>query len=254
MFKKVLCLFLVIIVLSFAPAIFASDSSLDSDVILVGTESTFRPFEFRSEDNEIVGFDIDLAHMIGKKLGKEIKIVDMAFDALIPSILTKKIDIVAAGMSATPKRAKKVAFSRSYYTTPDAFITKVDNTKIKTVEDLAGKTASVQLGTIQDDFASGIEDVTVKRFSKTDDALREVLLGRADFAVVDSTVAQENVTNNKSFAGKLQIAFMHKITDTGMALAMNKEDAEFVEAVDSALGELMADGSLEMLENKWLSD
>lgn len=253
MFKKLLCCLSVVVIIAAGSVAFAA-SALDSDVITVGTESTFRPFEFRSADNEIVGFDIDLATMIGRKLGKEIKIVDMAFDALIPSILTGKIDLVAAGMSNTPERAKKVAFSDSYYSTPDAFIVKQDVDTINGVEDLAGKTCSVQLGTIQDGFVSGMKDLEIKRFSKTDDALREVLLGRVDFAVVDSTVAAENLKSNKDFVGKLKVAFKHKIGSSAMALAMNKKDPAFVEAVNKALGELKEDGSLDMLEKKWLSE
>ncbi len=253
MFRKVMCFAFAAMFLVMGSAAFGA-SALDSDVLIVGTESTFRPFEFRSADNEIVGFDMDLARMIGDKLGKEVKIIDMAFDALIPSILTKKIHIVAAGMSNTPERAKKVAFSDSYYSTPDSFIVKSENDKIQGIEDLAGKTCSVQLGTIQDGFVSGLKDLEIKRFSKTDDALREVLLGRVDFAVVDSTVASENLKSNKDFAGKLKIAFNHKIGSSAMALAMNKEDTRFVEAVNNALRELKEDGSLEMVEKKWFSE
>lgn len=253
MFKNLLYCLVVVVFLVVGSAAFAA-SALDSNVLIVGTESTFRPFEFRSADNEIVGFDIDLARMIGDKLGKKVEIVDMAFDALIPSILTNKINLVAAGMSNTPERAKKVAFSDSYYSTPDAFIVKNEREDIQEIDNLAGKRCSVQLGTIQDGFVSGLKDVEIRRFSKTDDALREVLLGRVDLAVIDSTVAAENLKSNKDFVGKLKVAFKHKIGSSAMALAMNKQDKLFVEAVNIALRELKDEGALEMLEKKWLSE
>ena len=165
--KMVLGLFLLCVALSASVAC-AAGSAMDKDVLKVGTESTFRPFEFRNDKNEIVGFDIDLINAIGAKLGKKIEIVDTAFDSLIPSLLTNKIDIIAAGMSATAERAKKVTFSETYYSTPDAIVVKNENTNIKATKDLEGKTGTVQTGTIQDSFLTSVKGVKeIKRFSKT---------------------------------------------------------------------------------------
>ena len=249
--KLLVSVFLVSMLFSASVAC-AVESALDRDVLRVGTESTFRPFEFRNDKNEIVGFDIDLINAVGAKLGKKIEIVDTAFDSLIPSLLTKKIDIIAAGMSATAERAKKVAFSETYYSTPDAIVVKTENADIKATKDLAGRIGTVQTGTIQDSFITSVKGVReIKRFSKTDDALLEVLLGRADFAVVDSTVTEDNLKNNKNFVGKLKVAFLEQISKTGMALAMNKEDTKLQEAVKKAFDELKKEGFLEKLGKKW---
>jgi len=223
-----------------------------SQKIVVATDATWPPMEFVDENKEIVGFDIDLINAIGAKLGKKIEIVDTAFDSLIPSLLTNKIDIIAAGMSATAERAKKVTFSETYYSTPDAIVVKNENTNIKATKDLEGKTGTVQTGTIQDSFLTSVKGVKeIKRFSKTDDALLEVLLGRADFAVVDSTVTEDNLKNNKNFVGKLKVAFLEQISKTGMALAMNKEDTKLHEAVTKAFAELKKEGLFEKLGKKW---
>ena len=230
--KMVLGVFLLCVALSASVAC-AAGSALDNDVLKVGTESTFRPFEFRNDKNEIVGFDIDLINAIGAKLGK-------------------KIEIVAAGMSATEERAKKVSFSETYYSTPDAIVVKTENTNLKATKDLEGKIGTVQTGTIQDSFLTSVKGVKeIKRFSKTDDALLEVLLGRADFAVVDSTVTEDNLKNNKNFVGKLKVAFLEQISKTGMALAMNKEDTKLQEAVNKAFAELKKEGLFEKLGKKW---
>ena len=82
------------LVLSPAPA--AAAGILDRDVIRVGTEATYPPFEYRNDKNEIVGYDIEVVQAIGKHLGKKVDIVDMAFDGLIPALMTAKIDLVAA--------------------------------------------------------------------------------------------------------------------------------------------------------------
>ncbi len=252
--KKLVVLLAVIFVFTSAIGAMAAQSALEKDVIRVGTESTFRPFEFRNVDNEVVGFDIDLINMIAEKLGKKVEIVDSSFESLIPSLLTKKIDIIAAGMSATEERAKRVAFSDTYYLTPSAVVVKAEESGITKEEDLKGdKVATVQMGTIQDAYVSKLGLKEVKRFSKTDDAFREVLLGRADFAVVDGTVTQENLENNKDFTDTLKKAFNLYI-DKGMALAMSKDDPQFVEAVDNALRELKESGALDELEKKWMGE
>nr|WP_321499629.1 transporter substrate-binding domain-containing protein [uncultured Dethiosulfovibrio sp.] len=239
--------------LSFGVA-WAGGSAMDKDVLLVGTESTFKPFEFRNEANEIVGFDMDMISIIAEKLGKKVEVVDMAFDALIPSLLTGKIDIIAAGMSATPERGKRVAFSKVYYRTPDGFTVKADRDDISSIEDLKGKVAAVQLGTIQDAFLSKMDGVEVKRYQKTDDAFREVLLGRADVACVDGTVTKDNLASNKDYTGKLKIAFFHPTSDNGMALAMSLKDPLLLQKVDAVLAEILAVEEYQKLKDKWNID
>ena len=151
---------------------------LDNDVIKVGTESTYPPYEFRDENNNLKGFDIEMMEAIAEKIGKKIEWVDMPFDSLIPALLSKKIDIIAAGLSATEERAKKVSFSTPYEISLSTFIVKADRNSIKSIEDLKGKVVTAQLGTVQDAYAKTIEGVSVKPFQKFDDCVREVALGR----------------------------------------------------------------------------
>lgn len=251
--KKFICSMIFASILSFGTA-WAGSSAMDKDVLVVGTESTFKPFEFRNEANEIVGFDMDMISIIAEKLGKKVEIVDMAFDALIPSLLTGKIDIIAAGMSATPERAKRVAFSQVYYRTPDGFTVKADRNDISSLEDTKGKVVAVQLGTIQDVFFSKMGGVEIKRYQKTDDAFREVLLGRADLACVDGTVTKDNLSSNKDYIGKLKIAFFHPTSDNGMAFAMSLKDPVLRDKFDEALGEITSGKQYGELKQKWNID
>ena len=128
------------------------------DVLLVGTESTYPPYEFRDENNDLKGFDIAMTEAIAEKMGKKVEWVDMPFDSLIPSLLAKKIDLIAAGLSATEERAKRVAFSDNYEVSISAFITAYDNDAIKALEDMKGKIAAVQLGTVQENYLYTLED------------------------------------------------------------------------------------------------
>ncbi len=220
------------------------------DVILVGTESTYPPYEFRDEKNNLKGFDIDLMEAIAAKIGKKLEWVDMPFDSLIPALLAKKIDIVAAGMSATEERAKKVSFSKNYEVSMSAFVVKADNDSMKTIPDMKGKTVAVQLGTVQETYSQSLEDVEVKSFQKFDDCVREVILGRVDATLMDIPVAKSYV-EHKDFTGKIKIAFDQEITGSGKALAMNLKDVAFNEAVNSALAELEKSGELEKMKAQW---
>lgn len=228
----------------------AFGDAMDKEVLKVGTESTYPPFEFRDKNNNLVGFDIDLMEAIAKKIGKKIEWVDMPFDSLIPALLAGKIDVIAAGLSATEERAKKVAFSIPYQISLSSFVVRADDNSIKTLDDLKGKTIAVQLGTVQDTFCSAIPNVKMKRFQKFDDCVREVVLGRADATLMDKPVAIE-FCESKDFKGKVKIAFDQVITEAGKALAFRKEDKRLLEAVNKALEEMKKSGELQNLTDKW---
>lgn len=231
----------------------AKAPALSGDGIIVGTESAFPPFEFYNEKGELVGFDLDIAHLIGEKLGKEIVVSEMAFDGLIPALLSDKIDIIAAGLSVTEERAKKINFSITYYSTPDAIVTKSGAKGFSEPEDLAGKVLSVQLGSIQDLYVSGLQGVkAVKRFKTVAECLYEVLYGRADATCLDGTVAVDQLAKTKDFAGALEIAM--NITHPGvegMALGLSKKDPELLEAVNAVLKDFIGTPAYEEMKAKW---
>jgi ABC-type amino acid transport substrate-binding protein len=246
--KKLLIILAVAVFLSISSVTWAG--VLAKDVINVGTESTYPPYESRDENNKLQGFDIDMMDSIAQKIGKKINWVDMPFDSLIPALLSKKIDIIAAGMSATAERAKKVAFSTPYEISMSTFIVKADNDSIKSIADLNGKTITVQLGTVQDSYAKTIKGATVKAFQKFDDCVREVSLGRADATLMDRPVAVKFVAQ-KDFKDKVKMGFDQEITGAGKALAMNLGDGDFVKAVNGALEEMKNSGELDKYKAKW---
>ena len=254
--KKFFAFLVVSLVFIGAGAAFAG-SVMDKDVIRVGTEATYPPFEYRNKDNQVVGYDIDIATLIGEKIGKKVEIVDMAFDGLIPALMTGKIDMVAAGMTNTAERKKKVNFSNVYYDIENAFVVRADDDSIKSIEDLDGKIATVQIGTAQDTFVTKLGTAKeVKRFQKNDDALREVLLGRGDFTVLNLTVANSFLRESEAFKGKLKIGFRNFINKPGegIALGLPKEDEAFLNAVNGALAEMEKSGELHELKVKYQID
>ena len=223
---------------------------MEKDVLRVGTESTYPPYEFRGDNNELKGFDIDMMETIAEKIGKKVEWVDMPFDSLIPSLVEKKIDLVVAGLSWTPERAKSVAFSENYETSISAFVTAEANDSLKGMDDVKGKAIAVQLGTVQEKHLSSLDGITVKTFQKFDDCLEEVIQGRADAAFMDAPVAKSYV-GQENFAGKIKVAFEEEIKGEGKAIAMNLGEDELLEAVNKALEELSSSGKLFELMTKW---
>lgn len=230
---------------------------LDKDVILVGTEATYPPFEYRNEKNQVVGYDIDVVEAIAKHLGKKVEIVDMSFDGLIPALITGKVDLVAAGMTNTEERRKKVNFSSVYYDIENAFVVRADDSSITKLDDLKGKIATVQIGTAQDTFITNTGlPAEIKRFQKNDDALMEIKVGRGDFCVVNLTVANAFLRNNKTFEEDLKIGFRNKIhrEGEGIALGLPKGDEALLNAVNGAIETMKNNGEFDSIKKKYQMD
>ena len=117
----------------------------ENKVYVVGTNAEYPPFEYM-EDGKIVGLDAEIIEEISKRIGMEYKWSNMNFDGLIPALQTKKVDVVIAGMSATPEREKAVSFSIPYLVSNATIITNKSN-PIKDMNDLSGKSYGVELGT-----------------------------------------------------------------------------------------------------------
>ena len=230
---------------------------MDRETIRVGTEATYPPFEYRNEKNEIVGYEIEIATAICEHLGKKVEIVDMAFDGLVAALLTGKIDMVAAGMINTEERRKKVDFSDVYFEIEDVVVVRADDDSISSLEDLAGRIATVQMGTTQDVFITetGLPS-EIKRFQKNDDALMEVKFGRADFCVLNLTVGNSFLRNNKAFSDSLKVAFRNKVgkEGEGIAVALPKGDEAFLSAVNEAIDTLKGSGKFDELKQKYQID
>lgn len=222
---------------------------MEKDTLVVGTESTYPPYESRDTDGNLVGFDVDLMQLIADKLGKKLEWQDMAFDALIPTLVTKRIDIVIAGLSITAERAERVLFSKPYEVTVSAFVVQTGS-PIKDLAALNGKKVAVQIGTVQETYAYTIPGVTVLTFQKFTDCAQEVALGRVDAALMDVPVVREFI-GQKEFAGKIELGFKQVLTEGGKALAFPLEEKEFAAAVDKILDEIETSGQMAELRKKW---
>ena len=147
----------------------AFTNAVARDVLRVGTEPTFAPFEFLdSATKTYAGYDMDLIRAVADKAGYDVEIINMGFDALIPALSSGTIDVIAAGVSITEERAKRVDFTTPYYTTGLSILVQKKNAgTLKTMKDLEGKRIAVQIGTTGAEKAKSIKGADVVSFNTT---------------------------------------------------------------------------------------
>jgi len=159
---------------------------------IVGTEAQFPPFEIVDSQGNIIGFDVDLMNAIAEDQGFKVKYLDQDFAGLIPALQTGNIDIIASGMTITGERAKEVNFSEPYITAGLAIAVTVDNEKIKSADDLKGKTVAVQTGSTGFMKAEELQKagiiVEIKDFPHVNEAIEELKIGGADAMINDLPV------------------------------------------------------------------
>ena len=210
------------------------------DVLIVGTNAEYVPYTF-IENRKIVGFDIDIAEEICQKLGKKMEIRDVPFDALIAELVLGKIDLIAAGMTKTEERAKRVFFTEPYHC--DDYLVVVSK-EGSSLEELKGKTVVVNEGYTADIFASDLQGITLIRLSAPADAFLALTSGRADAFITAKSTA-ENFENNTFSVAPIE----H--TTEGVSLVLAKDNTLLQEEVEKILQELIQSGKMAQLKEKW---
>ena len=222
------------------------DSSIsnDTNVLVMGTNATFKPFEYK-DGGQVVGFDVELAQAIAKDMGKELKIEDMSFDGLLPALESGQIDMAVAGMSVTSEREKNALFSDPYYQASQRIIVP-KNSKIANKYQLEHKKIAVQLGTTGDQAASKIKGAQVVQFPAAPNALQELAAGKVDAAVIDDAPAKQYVSGFPS----LKI-INTPLSSENYAIAFKKGNTELAEHANKTIANMKADGRYQALLQKY---
>ena len=232
----------------------AAFTTVEEGKLIMATNASFPPYEY-IEGNEIVGIDAEIAGAIAEKLGLELQIDDMEFDSIVESVKGGKADIGLAGMTVTPERQEVIDFTVSYATGVQVVIVTEDSA-ITSVDDLFAEGAShvigVQRNTTGDLYCTwDLEDAglaTIDRYSKGAEAVQALLTGKADCVVIDNEPAKAFVAANEGL----------KILETEYVLeeyagAMSKDNTALYEAVNTALQEMIADGTVQAIIDKYIS-
>lgn len=227
-------------------------TTANAGYLTMGTNAAFPPYEY-FEGQDIVGIDAEIAGAIAEKLGLELKIEDMEFDSIIPSVTTGKVDIGLAGMTVTDERLEAVNFTESYATGVQVIIVP-EGSPITSVDDLfdvGGYTIGVQRNTTGDLYTTwDLEDeglATIDRYSKGSDAVMALKTGKVDCVVIDNEPAKAFVAENE---GLVILETEYAVED--YAGAMSKSNTALYEAVNAALKELIADGTVAAIIEKYI--
>lgn len=224
----------------------AAFTTVNKGVLTMATNAYFPPYEYY-EGSEVVGIDAEIAKAVADKLGLTLKIEDMEFDSIITAVSAGKADMGLAGMTVTEERKQNVNFSDTYATGVQVVIVP-EGSDIKTVDDLQGKKIGVQLATTGDIYCCddfGTENV--EEYNKGNDAVMALLSGKIDAVVIDNEPAKNYVAVNPG----LTILDTEYVTEE-YAAALNKENTALLEAVNGALAELKADGTLDAIIQKYI--
>ncbi|WP_028670942.1 transporter substrate-binding domain-containing protein [Saccharospirillum impatiens] len=222
------------------------------DNIRVGVDAPYPPFEYRSPDGELTGFEIELGNEVCQIVsGSDCEWVVQAWDGIIPGLLARKYDMIFSSMSINEERQKRVLFSEPYYTTPSAFFAPNGNGFMPGSAD--GKRVGVQRATIQDtyvtEFLTGAE---VVRYTTADDMIVDLQGGRLDAMFIDAPVGIEMLDGNDSVT---QVGDFIKeptrIFGEGVGAAFRKRDAALEEQVSAALEQLKNDGTYDTIMQKY---
>lgn len=222
----------------------------EGNVLTIGTNAEFPPFEYVNEQNEIVGFDIDLAREIAAHLDMELKIENMAFDGLIPALEAKRIDVVVAAMTITDERAERVNFSNPYFNAGQVIVVRNDNQDIQGIDDLReGKKLAVQLGTTGNKKAEELTAIeNILTFPQISLAFMELELGRADAIIVDKPVADRYLQLNDNL-----MVVGGTLTDEYFGIAVHKDNPELLNKINEALDAIQESGKYDELISTWFN-
>ncbi len=214
-----------------------------------GVDGTFAPHAMPKLDGGVEGFNVDLANEIGKRLGRKVEITATQFSGLLPALQAGTFDFIAAPTTVTPDRAENLLFVEGYLNTDYQFVVKKDAPDIKTLEELKGKTISVNKGSAYDKWARDLEEKIgwkVESYGTHTDAVQAVLAGRAFANVAGNTVSAWAVKNNP----QLKLSYLHS-TGLVWSAPLRKDNVALRNRIDEAIECMKMDGTIARMHEKW---
>ena len=211
--------------------------AVEAKDLRVASNTTFPPFEFvNTKTQEITGFEMDLIRAMGKQAGYEVKITNMAFDGIIPAVLSGSVDVGASGFSVTEERKKRVLFTEPFYKSGlTVLVAKGNEDKIQGFKDLDGK---------------DIKDAKVQTFNNAGDAILELANGGCEAVINDKPVTDYILTQQPRLAKKV-VHLPDMLSADDFAMVVAKDRPELAAELNAALKALKENGEFDKLMMKW---
>lgn len=216
--------------------------------LVVGMSADYAPYEFHYIDENgkdvIGGFDVDIANEIANKIGVDLVIQEMDFDALVSALPAGKVDLVISGMNPTEERAKVVDFSEVYYNSKHGILVRAEDAdKYQTFADLEGAKVGVQLGSTQEKIAKiEIPNVNLQQLSNINNLILELKAGKVDAIVMEKPVAEMAVKSNPELAVGKPI---YEEQTGGNAVGIAKNNPQLLAKVNEVITELNESGKMD---------
>lgn len=234
------------------------DIKLDgaNGVLQFGTAVVTEPMSFVDANHRTVGFDIEFAAHVARKLGKRLEIFSMEFGAMLPALIAGKVDMIGAGLSITEERAKKVLFSESYYPSGIAVIVRGDSpsaavsaaTKMKSIDDIKDKRLGVLMGSIHDTYASKtFPNASILQYQNISDMLMALNSEKIDVAFGDHLILPGVFKANNELG-----VLAPKMTSNKIAAGFNESNDQLRERFNAFLKEIKSNGIYDDMYSRWM--
>lgn len=232
-----------------APAADLLDSARARGTLRIAMEGTYPPFNFKDQKTgELAGYDVDVARMLAAKLGLKPQFVSTEWAAILAGLGAGKYDVIISQVGITPKRLEAFDFSEPYtYSSPQLIVRKDEKAQYASLADLKGKKVGVGQGSVFEQQARAVPGIVVKSYPAAPENLQDLAFGRIDAALNDSLMVSY-LLNNSQLPIKAG-ARVGAIERTG--IPFQKGNPQFKAALNKALAEAAADGSLKKISVKW---
>lgn len=225
--------------------------------IRFGVEPGYPPFEMKTSDGKLTGFDVEIGNAICAQLKAKCTWVENTFDGMIPALKAKKFDGILSSMSITEKRMEQIDFTDKIYNTPARMVAKAGSPLKPTPESLKGKRVGVQQGTTHETYAKTMwapKGVDVVSYQSQDLVYADLKSGRLDASLQDSVEVSESFLKKpegKGYAFAGPTIKDDKIFGVGAGIGVRKEDGDLKKALNGALASIKKDGTYKKIMKKY---
>jgi basic membrane protein A len=227
----------------------AAPSTSSLGLVKVGINAEYPPFEYVDESGNIVGFDPDLMNAIAQRAGFELQFINTRWDGIFVALESGEFDAVASAATITEEREKIVNFSNPYFNAGQMIaVLKANANTITTPQDLAGRRVGVQTGTTGDILASSLPGVEVVRYDEITLAFQALAQGKVDAVLNDGPTSADIIGKNPQLGAVL---VGQPLSDEYYGIAVQPNEPQLLDAINSALTEIIADGTYEQIYVKW---
>ena len=221
----------------------------DKGVLTIAMEGTWSPWTYHDEDDELVGFDVEVGQYIAEKLGVEAEFVEGEWDGLFAGMDAKRYDLVINGVDITDERSEKYDFSDPYAYIRTALVVREDNEDITSFEDLDGKTTSNSIGSTYMELAEEY-GATCQGVDSLGETMHMVASGRVD-ATLNAEVSVLDYLTQQPDAPLKVVAYTEEANQVAIPMRKGDETASLREAVNEAIAAMRDDGTLAELSEKY---